>query len=183
MEFLGKNTGVGSHSLLQCIFSTQGKNLCFLNYRTNLYHVTFSSVAQSYPTLCDSMNHSTPGLPVHHQLRELKQTHVHWVSDAIQPSNSVVPFCSWPQSFPACDIRDWQILYLEKDRMEVTVKVSGSFYLLRKVGTKSYSWKLHFFFNSAKYGKSLWLISQSCYQCEANQIFVKLFEVKDKWRY
>ena len=50
-------------------------------------HVQFSSVTQSCPTLCDPMNHSTPGLPVHHQLLEFTQTHVHWVSDAIQPSH------------------------------------------------------------------------------------------------
>ena len=49
--------------------------------------VQFSSVAQSYQTLCDPMNHSTPGLPVHHQLLESTQTHVHWVGDAIQPSH------------------------------------------------------------------------------------------------
>ena len=49
--------------------------------------VQFSSVAQSCPTLCDPMNHSTPGLPVHHQLLEFTQTHVHWVGDAIQPSH------------------------------------------------------------------------------------------------
>ena len=47
----------------------------------------FSSVAQSCPTLCDPMNPSMPGLPVHHQLLESTQTHVHWVSDAIQPSH------------------------------------------------------------------------------------------------
>ena len=47
----------------------------------------FSSVAQSYPTLCDPMNCSRPGLPVHHQLPEFTQTHVHQVSDAIQPSH------------------------------------------------------------------------------------------------
>ena len=47
----------------------------------------FSSVAQLCPTLCDPMNHSMPGLPVHHQLPEFTQTHVHWVSDAIQPSH------------------------------------------------------------------------------------------------
>ena len=47
----------------------------------------FSSVAQSCPTLCDPMNCSMPGLPVHHQLPELTQTHVHRVSDAIQPSH------------------------------------------------------------------------------------------------
>ena len=46
--------------------------------------VQFSSVAQSCPTLCDPMNRSTPGLPVHHQFQEFTQTHVHWVSDAIQ---------------------------------------------------------------------------------------------------
>ena len=44
-----------------------------------------SSVAQLCPTLCDPMNHSTPGFPVHHQLPEFTQTHVHWVGDAIQP--------------------------------------------------------------------------------------------------
>ena len=47
----------------------------------------FSSVAQSCPTLCDPMNHSTPGLPVHHQLPEFTQTHVHRVGDATQPSH------------------------------------------------------------------------------------------------
>ena len=47
----------------------------------------FSSVPQSCLTLCDPMNHSTPGLPVHHQLPEFTQTHIHQVSDAIQPSH------------------------------------------------------------------------------------------------
>ena len=49
--------------------------------------VQFSSVAQSCPTLWDPMNCSTPGLPVHHELPEFTQTHVHGVSDAIQPSH------------------------------------------------------------------------------------------------
>ena len=49
--------------------------------------VQFSSVAQSCPTLCDIMNRSMPGLPIHHQLPEFTQTHVHRVSDAIQPSH------------------------------------------------------------------------------------------------
>ena len=49
------------------------------------YH--FSSVAQLCPTLCNPMNRSTPGLPVHHQLPEFTQIHVHQVSDAIQPSH------------------------------------------------------------------------------------------------
>ena len=49
--------------------------------------IQFSSVAQPCQTLCDPMNRSTPGLPVHHQLPESTQSHVHWVSDAIQPSH------------------------------------------------------------------------------------------------
>ena len=52
--------------------------------------VQFSSVAQSCPTLCDPMNHSTPGLPVHHQPPGFTQTHIHRVSDAIQPSHPLL---------------------------------------------------------------------------------------------
>jgi len=59
------------------------------------------SVTQSCPTLCHPMNHSTPGLPVHHQLLEFTQTHIHRVSDAIQPFHPVIPFSSCPQSLPA----------------------------------------------------------------------------------
>ena len=55
------------------------------------YSVQFSSVTQSSPTLCDPMNHSTPGLPVHHQLPEFTQTHVHRVNDAIQTSHPLSP--------------------------------------------------------------------------------------------
>ena len=50
----------------------------------------FSSVAQSCPTLCDPMNR-TPGLPVHQQLPEFTQSHVHWIGDAIQPSHPLLP--------------------------------------------------------------------------------------------
>ena len=53
----------------------------------NITHYQFSSVAQLCLTLRNPMNHSTPGLPVHHQLPEFTQTHVHRVSDAIQPSH------------------------------------------------------------------------------------------------
>ena len=60
--------------------------------------VQFSSDAQLCWTLCEFMNHSTPGLPVHHQLPEFTQTHVHCVGDAIL--SSVVPFSSHLQSFP-----------------------------------------------------------------------------------
>ena len=70
----------------------------------NLY-AEFSSVSQLCLIICDPMDCSMPGFPVHHQLLELTQTHVHWVSDAIEPfhlliSSSVIPF-SCLQSFPA----------------------------------------------------------------------------------
>ena len=58
-----------------------------VNIKFHCCSVQFSSVTQLCPTLCDPMNHSTPGLPVHHQLLEFSQTHVHRVSDAIQPSH------------------------------------------------------------------------------------------------
>ena len=66
----GKNTGVGCHFLLQCM-KVKSEN----------------EAVQSCPTLSNPMDCSTPGFPVHHQLRELAQTHVHCISDAIQPSH------------------------------------------------------------------------------------------------
>ena len=58
--------------------------------------VQFSSVAQSCPTLCDPLNRSTPGFPVHHHLPEFTQTHVHRVGDAIQPSHPCRPLLLLP---------------------------------------------------------------------------------------
>ena len=60
---------------------------CSCENLPSLPSVQFSSVTQSCLTLCDPMNHSTPGLPVHHQLPKFTQTHVHLVGDAIQPSH------------------------------------------------------------------------------------------------
>ena len=74
---------------------------------TNIsYLVQFSSVTQSCPTLCEPMNRSMPGHPVHHQLPESTQTHVHRVSDAIQPSH---PLSS--PSPPALNISQHQGLF------------------------------------------------------------------------
>ena len=61
----------------------------------------FSSVTQSSPTLCDPMDCSRPGFPVLHQLPELIQTHVHWVSDAIQPSHLLSSLLLPPSIFPS----------------------------------------------------------------------------------
>ena len=78
-----------------------------------LTSVQFSSVTQSCPTLWDPMNRSTPGLPVHHQLLEFTQIHVHWVGDAIQPSHPLsspsplAPNPSQHQSFPMSQLFAW----------------------------------------------------------------------------
>ena len=91
-NFSGNNTGVGSHSLLQGIFPTQELHPCLLHLlhcrqilllfeplEKPTLEVQFSSVTWSCPTLCDSVDRSTPGLPVHCQLPEPTQTHVHHV--------------------------------------------------------------------------------------------------------
>ena len=102
-----------SHSTLfyLCVILYLAFHTCFHSFvpYSSILHTfsQFSSVqSQSCPTLCDPMNRSTPGLPVHHQLPEFTQTHVHWVSDAIQPSHPLLsPFPPAPnpsqhQSFP-----------------------------------------------------------------------------------
>ena len=83
--------------------------------------VEFSSVAQSCPTLCNSMNHSMPGLPIHHQLPEIIQTHAHWVSDAIQPSH---PLSS--PSPPALSLSQHQDLFQWVSSSHQVAKVSAA---------------------------------------------------------
>ena len=73
------------YSWLSCSISKRNSSLWHKTSKAAC--VQFSSVAQSCPALCDTMDCSTLGLPVHHQLLELAQTHVHRVSDAIQPSH------------------------------------------------------------------------------------------------
>ena len=74
--------------------SSTGKGLFWMGQ-------SVSSVAQSWLTLCDPVDCSTPGLPVHHQLPEFTQTHAHWVGDAIQPSHPLLipspPICNLSQ--------------------------------------------------------------------------------------
>ena len=97
-DFPGKNTEVGCHFFLQGIFPTQRWKLCLLHWQADSLPLShqFSSVQFSHSVVSDSlrpMNRSTPGLPVHHQLLEFTQTHVHRVGDAIQISH--------PLSFPS----------------------------------------------------------------------------------
>ena len=77
----------------------------------------FRSVTQLCPTLCNLVNCSTPGLPVHHQLPEFTQTHVHWVCDAIQPSLPV----SSPS--PAFNLSQHQGLFLWLSSLHQVAKV------------------------------------------------------------
>ena len=82
---------MGSHSLMQGIFLTQGSNPHLLHWQAGSLPLfwtqgQFSSVTQSYPTLCDPVDYSTTGFPVHHKLPDITHTHVHPVSNAIQPS-------------------------------------------------------------------------------------------------
>ena len=82
--------------------SSQGGSLVSRGLPSNYFpDYCCCSVINSCPDLCDPMNCSTSGSPVHHQRLELAQTHIHRVSDAIQPSHSVIPFSSCLQSFPA----------------------------------------------------------------------------------
>ena len=69
----------------ECPTDERIKKMCYIY--TMEHSDQIRSVAQSCPTLCDPMNHSTPGLPVHHQFPEFTPTHIHRVSDSIQPSH------------------------------------------------------------------------------------------------
>ena len=86
----------------------------------NIQAISFSLVAQSCPTLCNPMNCSTPGLSVHHQLREFTQTHVHWVGDAIQPSHPL----SSPSS-PALNLSQHHGLFKWVSSLHQVAKVLG----------------------------------------------------------
>ena len=94
----GKNIETIRRSVVAIVMGVEEVNRkCTQNFQSiwsilySTLTVQFSSVPQSCPTLCDPMNFSTPGLPVHQQLPEFTQTHVHQVSDAIQPSHSLSP--------------------------------------------------------------------------------------------
>ena len=76
-------------------------HLCGIIYEQQVYSCCCYSVVQLCSALCDPMNCSTPGFPVHHQLPELVQTYIHWVDNATQPSHPLLPLSSCLQSFPA----------------------------------------------------------------------------------
>ena len=94
MYIFQRDSHSSSHPLLPLLYpQVHFLHLCLYSCPVNMFISTicldsiFSSVAQSCLTLCDALDHSTPGFPVHHQLPEPTQTHVYCISDAIQPSH------------------------------------------------------------------------------------------------
>ena len=94
-------------------------------------YIQFSSVTQSCPTLCDPMNRSTPGLPVHHQLPEFTQIHVHGVGDAIQPFHPLLS-----PSPPAPNPSQHQSLFQWVNSSREVAKVQSLASVIVKVETR-----------------------------------------------
>ena len=90
METMKDFTVLGSKIIADGDCSHEIKRLLLFGQKAMANLVQFISVAQLCPTLCNPMNRSMPSLPVHHQLPEFTQIHVHRVSDAIQPSHSLL---------------------------------------------------------------------------------------------
>ena len=114
----------------------------------------FSSVAQSCLTLCDPMGCSMPGLPVHHQILEFTQTHVHWVSDAIQPSHPLSsPFP------PAFNLSQHQSLFKWVSSLHQVAKVLESSlpYQLTHMGWRNSPWMPHFYLLEIKNTQLQWV--------------------------
>ena len=108
-----------SSILLHSTFFMVSLSHLYMTARKTISSVQFSHVTQSCPTLCNPMNLSMPGLPVHHQLPEFTQTHVHWVGDAIQPSH---PLSS--PSLPAFNFSQHQGLFKWVSSLHQVTRVS-----------------------------------------------------------
>ena len=98
-----------------------------------LCSVQFSSVTQLCPTLCNPMNRSIPGLPVHHQLPESTQTHVHCVSDAIQPSHLCPLLLLLPSIFPSIRVfsSEWALCIRWPKDWSFSFRISPSQWIFR----------------------------------------------------
>ena len=162
MVFPDKNTEVDCHLLLQGIIPSQQSNPGILHYRQVLYHLShwespmvglivhkcwaralvnknkefvqqlFSSVQLLSPTLYDPMDCSMPGFPVYHQLLELSQTHVHWVSDAIHHLILCHPLLLLPSIFPSIRVfSNESVLCIKRPKYQsfsFSISPSNSYY-------------------------------------------------------
>ena len=120
---------------------------------TILKSVQFSSLTQSCPTLCDPVNHSTPGLPVHHHLPEFTQTHLHRVSDAIQPSHPLSSPFPLPPIPPSIRVfSNDSALHMRWPKYQIAKTI------LKKKTKLEYS----YFFISELTAKLCWSINMCC---------------------
>ena len=101
MSVKSENSAVATELEKVSFHSNPKECQCQRMFKLPYSSVQFSLVTQSCPTLCDPLNHRMPGLPVHHQLPESTQTHVHWVGDAIQLSHLCCPLLLLPSIFPS----------------------------------------------------------------------------------
>ena len=134
------------------------------------------SVAQSCPTLCDPMNRSTPGLPVHHQLPEFTQTHVHLVGDAIQPSHPLLS-PSPPAPNPSQHQSLFQWLFQKTPRVFSTMRWpkywSFSFSIIpSKEIPGLISFRMDWLDLLAVVTKRLWLHHPSCWHLHTGRFFL-----------
>ena len=138
--------------------------------------VQFSSVTQLCPTLCDPMNRSTPGLPVHHQLPEFTQTHVHQVGDAIQPSHplsSPSPPAPNPSgSFPVSQLFAWGGQSIGVSNCQENPRKKNSVYLIKHIILLSKCQAPHLF--RVKY---ILVKTEICSQVQSNLTLTGV----DKW--
>ena len=133
-----------NHRYRKQLMVTRGeKDVGCINWKigVDIYTLSqFSSVGQSCPTLCNPMNRSTPGLPVHHQLPEFTQTHIHRVSDAIQPSHPLSsPSPPAPQSLPASESFPMSQLFAWGGQ-SIGVSASASFLPKKSQGWSPSEW-------------------------------------------
>ena len=108
------------NNLVNILVHVLWKFIYRIHFLKGVMTVQLSSVTQSCPTLCHPMNHSTPGLPIHHQLPEFTQTHVHWVNDAIQPSHPLLS-----PSLPSFNLSQHQGLFKWVSSSHQVAKILG----------------------------------------------------------
>ena len=118
----------------------------------NFSSVQFSSVAQSCPTLCDPMNCSMPGLPVHHRLLEFTETHIHRVGDAIQPSHPL----SSPSLLAPNPSQHWSLFQWVNSSHEVLGTNFNIFYFRKWLLSYCSSWIVFISCNSMAHMTSMY---------------------------
>ena len=120
----------------------------YSHFSQNKLYILFSSVSQLCLTPCDPMDCSTPGLPLHEQLREFTQTHVHWVSESIQPSHALSSPSPPAFNFPSIRVfSNESVLHIRWPKYW-QLTVNGVRFLIQRrfsFGTRDQAWSLKSF--------------------------------------